>query len=148
MKQKSRSLRGISPLIAAVLLIGITMAVAIILSAWATQFTSDVTESVSTCHGAKIRAGSAKYDTSTGKFKVSVENVGSVPVDGFRLSVLFDNQDSGVYSVSPAGKTLSPDDFPAVFSNSSMAQNIDKVRVLTSCSGVYSDISRFEIDFS
>ncbi len=80
--------RGVSPLIAAVLLIAFTMAVAAILTAWITQFTKSKQELAQTASektecvykGISIKDQYCAWDENTGVFRVYVVNVGSAPV--------------------------------------------------------------------
>lgn len=77
--------KGVSPLIAAVLLIAFTMAVAAILTAWISSFTTTQKEKTAEfeekvqCAYADMRADPnfARYNSTTGTFSLWVENTGS-----------------------------------------------------------------------
>jgi len=79
---------GVSPLIAAVLLIAFTMAVAAILTAWISSFTQSQKEKSAEfeqkvqCAFADIQADTnfVRYNTNTGIFSVWLENTGSEKV--------------------------------------------------------------------
>lgn len=81
--------KGVSPLIAAVLLIAFTMAVAAILTAWISSFTTGQKEKIAEleekvqCAYADMRADPnfARYNATAGTFSVWVENTGSETVN-------------------------------------------------------------------
>ena len=80
--------KGISPLIAAVLLIAFTMAVAGILTAWVTTFTQDTAdqtgeagEELLDCSSARVRIQDAYFNNDTSDVSVVVTNEGSVPFE-------------------------------------------------------------------
>ncbi len=80
--------KGVSPLIAAVLLIAFTMAVAAILTAWITQFTKGKQELAQTASektecvykGISLRDQYSAYDPTSGVFRAYIVNIGSAPV--------------------------------------------------------------------
>lgn len=89
--------KGVSPLIAAVLLIAFTMAVAAILTAWISNFTTQQKEKTAEfeekvqCAYADIRADPnfARYNTSTGFFSVWIENTGSEKISVAYMTIEF-----------------------------------------------------------
>lgn len=83
--------RGISPLIAAVLLIGFTMAIAGIMASWATQFSKGKLEKAgesSECIGA-IGLNSLKFDNVT--VSVKITNNKNINLTGLKASFEYDN---------------------------------------------------------
>jgi flagellin-like protein len=84
-------MKGISPIIASVLLIAITMSIAVILAAYVTNYTRTATESIpSTCiGGALFVQGTPTCDIATGTITVSVE-ANYVTLNGFKA----DTEDS------------------------------------------------------
>lgn len=81
--------KGISPLIAAVLLIAFTMAVAAILTAWVTTFTQTTTSDIGnrsstqvSCSFAGLTIYDAVWDTGSSVVTVSVSNTGTRDLTG------------------------------------------------------------------
>jgi len=102
-------LKGISPLIATVLLIAFTMAIAGIMATWATSFVqAKITEvenqSQAVCAGANLRASDAVLDSTTRLGTVIVENLGTVPLTNFKGYVYYEdatkNHDAGLSNSS------------------------------------------------
>src|SRR3989338_3217041 len=100
--------RGISPLIATVLLIGFTITIAAILMIWGGNLVKERAEKISarteaqTSCTAKVEIGlnSAKCTTEDNKdivkdiVKISVENKGSDTINAFRARINYDDGDS------------------------------------------------------
>ena len=90
--------RGISPLIATVLLIGFTITIAAILMIWGGNLVKERAEKISarteaqTSCTAKVEIGlnSAKCDTTEEIVKISVENKGSDIINAFRARINYD----------------------------------------------------------
>ncbi|MDY6769918.1 MAG: CARDB domain-containing protein [Candidatus Nanohaloarchaea archaeon] len=85
--------QGVSPLIAAVLLIAFTMAVAAILTAWVTSFTeqrsqelSNKSEQLIQCSYAGLDVYDAVYDSANSQTDVSVENTGTVDLNNISVT--------------------------------------------------------------
>ncbi|MDY6776593.1 MAG: archaellin/type IV pilin N-terminal domain-containing protein [Candidatus Nanohaloarchaea archaeon] len=81
----SSTRKGVSPLIAAVLLIAFTMAVAAIVTSWVTTFTQERTEQLGNrseemiqCSYAGINIYEATFDSQNNVTDVSIENTGTV----------------------------------------------------------------------
>ena len=84
--------KGISPLIASVLLIAITMAVAAILANYVSSFTKSTISNLPTCVGGSVSYVSADYPKwETSKQIVAVLESQNVPLGGFRFSVTLNN---------------------------------------------------------
>lgn len=84
---------GISPLIAAVLLIAFTMAVAAIITTWATTFTQERSQQLSNrseqmvqCSYAGMDVYDAVYDSTNSQTDVSIENTGTVDFNNISVS--------------------------------------------------------------
>ncbi|MEM5825862.1 MAG: archaellin/type IV pilin N-terminal domain-containing protein [Candidatus Aenigmatarchaeota archaeon] len=91
---KSSRLKGISPLIATVLLIALTMTIAGIVAMWASTFTGsrlEETEKNATqiCIGANLRISEARIVNNVGYFRL--ENVGTTPLTGFKAYLFYSN---------------------------------------------------------
>jgi flagellin-like protein len=89
-------LKGISPLIATVLLIAFTMAIAGIMATWATTFvqtkiTETENQSQAICAGANIRVSDAKLNANTSQGTVIVENLGTAPLTDFKGYVFYND---------------------------------------------------------
>ncbi|MBU5678709.1 MAG: archaellin/type IV pilin N-terminal domain-containing protein [Candidatus Aenigmatarchaeota archaeon] len=116
MSSKFSRLKGISPLIATVLLIALTMTIAGIVAMWASTFTGgrlEETEKNATqiCIGANLRISEARIVNNIGYFKL--ENVGTTPLTGFRAYLFYSNpandeelNASKCYYVSDSSYTL------------------------------------------
>lgn len=152
------SRKGISPLIAAVLLIAFTMAVAAILTAFVTQFTRQTTQSVGNqserlidCSNAGLAVKSAQYNNSATNqqmhfwVNVTVENTGQINLtqdftittfDGDQLVDSYSHPADGTQDTnsSKSKPWLEPGKF-VEFSNvndSISKANIDEVKVRSS----------------
>ncbi len=84
---------GVSPLIAAVLLIAFTMAVAAIITTWATTFTQDRSQQLSNQSEQMVRCAYAgmdvydvEYDSANSQTDVSVENTGTVDFNNISVA--------------------------------------------------------------
>ncbi len=89
--------KGVSPLIAAVLLIAFTMAVAAILTAWITTFTEEQTGEVGNrssqvveCSFADMAIFDAVWDSGGNNVTVSVANTGTVDLTDVNIFVFKD----------------------------------------------------------
>lgn len=87
--------KGISPLIAAVLLIAFTLAVAALLTAWVTTFTQDTTDAVGDrstevieCSYAGLSVYSVSYDNNNNWVNVSVANTGTTALGNVTVVAL------------------------------------------------------------
>jgi len=79
--------KGISPLIATVLLIAITMAIAGVMASWATQFSSGRLASTDTdtnCIGA-VDISSLKFDN--GLISLKIRNIGNLNLTGLKANL-------------------------------------------------------------
>ena len=86
--------KGISPLIAAVLLIAFTMTVSGLVGPWMTeviaetqQTTSDDTTQLMEASKARISVAQTRYDDSSGNLTVSIQNKGSAELENFTATV-------------------------------------------------------------
>jgi flagellin-like protein len=82
------NMKGISPLIASVLLIAITMTLAAILATFVSNYTRQQLSSLPSCVGGTLLFATADYpklDNSVFKAVIEAENVG---LEGFRVEVI------------------------------------------------------------
>jgi flagellin-like protein len=91
-------MKGISPLVATVLLIAFTVAVAGIISVWLTGFARTSTSTVGKeserqliCSYAAISLRSVKYSTSSSTLSGILENSGSVAIGNLSLQIIYAN---------------------------------------------------------
>jgi flagellin-like protein len=132
--------KGISPLVATVLLVSITMAAAIIIASWANVFLGqkktefeDFTETEKECRFGNMRfLEDLKHDGNT--FTAIVENTGRVPLSGFALRIIPTSGNPVNSTISGAG-TLTPGNF--LILNHAWTGTPKIVRVITQCQDVY-----------
>ena len=137
--------KGISPLVASVLLIAITMAVAAILANYVSTTVRQQTQQLqATCIGASINYVTADYPKwDSGKIKAVVE-AQFAPLGSFKFDVIFDNDTAKTYSITdePSGG-LSPGTTASITSTSigGSSGDIRQVRISTNCTNVKTDWS-------
>jgi flagellin-like protein len=106
-------MRGISPLIATIMLIAFVLVVSGIFYGWVSQFTYSEREEFQKCSKAQILTQRAYYSEDAESINIVVQNTGSVPLKGFTAlvsterSVSADNSFSAK-EVVPGGIGLFP----------------------------------------
>jgi flagellin-like protein len=157
-------LKAISPLIASVLLIAFTVAVAGIVSGWLQGFTRSTTSTVTSqsntelvCSYAGISLSTVKYSTTDYTLSGNVENTGQVGIGVITLQIFFANGSSPnnlplcssgtVFSCTTGNLSLIPREMTSfnVSSGSNSFANINKVRVFSNCSSVYDSVTNSQI---
>jgi len=102
-------MKGISPVIASVLLIGITVAVGVMLSSWITHFigtrTQDISSACATSTNYKI--DSASFKSSTNNMTIILTNLGTIELYGFGVQIM-NATEVMVYNISDAKFKISP----------------------------------------
>lgn len=83
--------KGISPLIAVIMLIAFTMIVAGILAGWATTFVTQQREELQFCGRAQLLIQSATYNDTSGVLSMALFNTGDVPLKGFVARLTYAN---------------------------------------------------------
>ncbi len=161
---RNKNKKGVSPLIAAVLLIAFTMAIAAILTAWVTSFTTEQKEQSEefseqiSCSGQSFRTDSdfTVYYPADGVFQVRIKNTGnrglyideyrvwvpssSTPVVGSNFAYKHSNG-TWVDSVNRT-ETISKNMLSGEI-NISVSEEPTKVQYsLTKCEGVYDSVTR------
>lgn len=81
--------KGISPLIAVIMLIAFTMIVAGILAGWATQFVTQSRSELQFCSRAQLLIQRAYFDNTSQELTLSLFNTGDVPLKGFAVRLVF-----------------------------------------------------------
>jgi flagellin-like protein len=129
--------KGISPLVASVLLIAATMSIAGILAYWASSFVSKQTETfenqtlTSECNYAGFNIWQCSYNSSSRKLTIVLENTRDVTLKNLNVFIFYSNS-----TVSPPislNDTLTANQF-----KSFSLENIDdfsSLTVKTQCSG-------------
>ncbi len=152
------SRKGISPLIATVLLIAFTITIATLLASWMTGFTTTQTETTGTTADAEIKCAygsitikSMKYNNSDTKLYAEIENnAGDVDLSNITFSIILANSSTYTYSTTCNcnDETLRAAE-TKIYSNSSVVGgcNIDKVYVTSNCRNAYDVINSNKIDF-
>ena len=159
-----KKLKGVSPLIASVLLIAFTVAVAGIISGWLQGFTRSTTSTVTSqsntelvCSYAGISLSSVKYGSSDLSLSGKIENTGQVGIGSITLQIFFTNgsgpnnlklcTNGTVFSCATANLSLIPREMTSfnVSSGSTSLAVIDKVRVFSNCSTVYDSVTNSQI---
>lgn len=84
--------KGISPLIAVIMLIAFTMIVAGILAGWATQFVTQSRSELQFCARAQLLIQKAYYDNTTKEITIALFNTGDVPLEGFNVLLTYQNE--------------------------------------------------------
>lgn len=150
--------KGISPIVATVLMIAFTVAVAGILSGWLTSFTTSSTETVKsqsdtelTCSYGGISLKSLKY--SGGYLSGNIDNTRTVSLGKITLQIIFTNKTiqnvklcstpTTTVSCDTANASLSPRETTTF--NITTTSNYEKIRVYTNCSSVYDEASSGDV---
>ena len=88
-------MKGISPLVAAVLLIAVTMSIAGVLAYWASQFVTKslpgVNESTTQCRFVNFIIYNCLYNSTTGNLTVTLNNIQTVEVKNLMVYLSFLN---------------------------------------------------------
>lgn len=146
--------KGVSPLIAAVLLIAFTMAIAAILTAWITQFTteqkekSEVFEEKIACAYANIKADRDLTIFNGTHITSFIENTGTQVVDIIKVQIWLagakqkpkDLPSSVGLNVTDAADATA--DLDTLYGVDVTADNLDEVRFTTNCENVFTSIKK------
>jgi len=161
---KSEIMKGVSPLIATVLLIAFTVAAAGIISSWLQGFTRSTTNTVTsqsqselTCSYAGISLSSLKYSASDFSLSGKVENTGKVGIGGIIMQIFFNNGSGSnnlrlctngtIFICTTANLSLIPREMASfnISSGATTLASIDSVRIFSNCSTVYDSASNSQI---
>jgi len=134
--------KGLSPLVATVLLVAFTMAVAIVLSNWVLDYSRTQTNILDErgsmqigCSGAWLDPESPIYNTTHTRFSVEIINKGNVPLGEMKMIVIYNNGTSGEYRVEPANISLIPGGSRHVYNSTVDSSDITRIRIPHNCSG-------------
>jgi flagellin-like protein len=146
-------MKGISPLIASVLLIAFTVAVGGILSIWLVGFTTTNTNIISEqttdeleCSYAAVSIRNLRYNTTSSNITGMVENTKWRTIGNVSILILYKNQTSYKLRLNDtAGNRLTLDPRDTYSFSITTASNYDKIRVMTNCSSVYDEASSSDV---
>ena len=133
-------MKGVSPLVASVLLIVITMSVAAVLATFVSSYTKSTLASLPTCIGGNIIYVTADYPKwADGKITAIVE-AQNVPLGNFKFDIIFNN-DTAISVSDTQGLSLAAGAAGTIISQQIGASKTDirQVRVSTNCSNVKTD---------
>ena len=130
------SRKGISPLIAAILLIAFTITVATFLASWSTTFAREQTEEFSrageeissNCQSANLQVETAVYDDVDGKIMAVVWNMGKTELSGFEFLVYYSEVNISTLTPGDSNITLATGDFHT-FTAEGVSSTPDKIQV-------------------
>ncbi len=141
--------KGISPLIATVLLIAFTIAVGGIISTWLIGYTTTHTSEVSsrsgielTCIYGGVSISSLKYCNS--RFSGIIENTRTIDLGNLTLQIIYQNSTSQKINLN---SSLQPVE-QLSFNLTGVDSTYDKIRIMTNCSSVHDDASRSDVSTS
>ncbi len=135
--------KGISPLVAAVMLIAVTMAIAGILAFWATSFTrstaeglSNQTKTIQICSQADFSIYTDLYNSTTQTHKIILENTGNIQI-----------KITGIDYIYPDGSIIHKNQTLNLLSGAQLQQYViqgvnpgySKYRIYTECPNVYKE---------
>ncbi len=138
--------KGISPLIASVLLIAFTLAIAGIYSGWINSLIKSTTTEVQqssetrvTCSYGGIALSNLKYNTtaSNGNITGTIENTDIIALGNIDIEIFFTNATRYVSELNRTLQSGEKDTFK-IFINTT---TYDKIRVRTNCSNVFDELT-------
>jgi len=102
-------MKGISPVIASVLLIGIAVAVGVLVSSWITHWVSTRTQQASSAcvTSTNYKIDSATFGLTTNNMTITITNLGSTELYGFSVQIM-NTTSVSVYNSSDAEFSMSP----------------------------------------
>ncbi|UCD03366.1 MAG: hypothetical protein JSV63_01895 [Candidatus Aenigmatarchaeota archaeon] len=140
--------KGISPLVAVIMLIAFTMIVAGILAGWATRFATEQRTILEKCVRADVMLRTAVYDTATSNLTLMLYNPGTVPLKDFMVLVSYDENGPPIPSTWEIKSTLNANSFETFVHNLSDS-NIDYIEVRSvECGGAQDLIRGFDVVYS
>ncbi len=143
-----RKEKGISPLVAVIMLIAFTMIVAGILAGWATRFATEQRSMLEKCVRANVVINKAVYDTADQNISIMLYNSGTVPLKDFQVQVTFDENGPAMPATWDITSTLNANSFETFVHNLSNT-NIDYIEIRSvECQGAYDLLRGYDIIFS
>ena len=122
------SRKGISPLIATILLIAFVIAVGGILSGWLVSFTKERTEEARLkgetdirCSYASLYISDANCNSTSSELSFIVENTGSIDLTEFEMIIIYSNNTAFTLKVTPNSVTLNPGDIEVFYNDTDIS---------------------------
>jgi len=129
------SSKGISPLVASVMLIAITMTIAGILAYWASSFIKSSLPPTSQvdCTGANFQIYQCSYNATLGRVDIILQNLGRVALENITSTVIYSNN-----SVSSTifNETLTVNPQIKSYQINSTSSDYMRITITTACPGV------------
>jgi len=129
--------KGISPLIATILLIAFVIAVGGVLSGWLVSFTKERTDEARIrgetdimCSYSGLYVSDADWNDTTGRLSLTVENTGSEDLQEFNMIVIYQNNSAYTLEVSPSSSILEPGDVLVFYNDTSVGSCSDISQVI------------------
>jgi flagellin-like protein len=154
-------LKGISPLVATVLLIAFVVSVGGLVAAWTTSFTKDTTQLVAdqsklqiTCQYGKLNLKNLQFASTPVKLSGIIENNGLIALGNLTLTVIYQNASSqriqlcsdptGAASCSSGNLTLTQSQL-AAFNITIGGSNYDSMKMSSNCTSAYDTADRGDV---
>lgn len=129
-------MKAVSPLVAAVLLIAVTMTVAGVLAYWASSFVRKRTELwenqtiTSECQFADFKIYQCRYNSSASKINLLLENIRDVELKDLKVYLLY--PDGTISPAIPLNTSLAAGSVQSYYI-SGITQNFNKIIIKTHC---------------
>ena len=134
--------KGISPLVAVIMLIAFTLIVAGILAGWATRFAETQRETITLCANARILMSRGTYDPGTETLKIVLYNYGSADL---KLTGILTYPDLDIRTMKDAFEITAGD--TQVFTIENVTSELREIEVrVDECPGTTDGLSALEID--
>jgi flagellin-like protein len=140
MRRKSK---GISPLVAVIMLIAFTMIVAGILAGWATRFATEQRSVLEKCVRANIVIKRATYASTN--ISIMLYNAGTVPLTNFQVQVTYDSAGPLMPDTWTVYDTIEANSFET-YTHNLTNQSVDYLEIRSiECQGAYDLIQSYDI---
>lgn len=151
--------KGISPLVATILIIALTVGVVGIVAVWLTGFTRTTTDTVSTQSGRQIECSFGAVSVDNLKFANNflsgrVENRGQIALGNISVNIIYQNASTEKFELCKSGSTATRCDGgnlsllvseQSSFNVTIGGSNYDTIRVFTNCTGVSDTAQRGDV---
>ncbi len=146
-------MKGVSPIVASVLLIAFAIAVAGLYSGWITSFTKTTTEEVQeqsekrvTCSYGGIALDDVKYNKTAGNISGKVENTDLIVLGNIDFEIFYVNDNREKLDLNIILEPGEKNTFNRQVLNMNITNNYNKIRVISNCSNVYDEISSSDVN--
>lgn len=141
--QNHLKLKGISPLVAAVLLIAVTMTIAGVLAYWASSFVRTQTslfqnETIATeCNFGNFIVHTCSFVSNSSQINLILSNTGTIDLRDINAFVIYPNGSVPQYTLNGSlpTKTLKP------YSLTGVSGGYSKINIRTQCPNVFTEVS-------